>query len=146
MELLTSLQIQAYLRLWTLPKVTLFLNPHPLGWDIAIQQNMTVFLWQEAFPHDTCGSWAHPPTCTQCRMDGVWTGNSFWLYSYPIPVRVIQHPNTGTFTFLRETPRRGGRQQPHHSLKKFKKYKGARSATRWWRNHPQRCLSDTIPP
>jgi hypothetical protein len=31
MELLTSLQIQAYLRLWTLPKVTLFLNPHPLG-------------------------------------------------------------------------------------------------------------------
>lgn len=31
MELLTSLQIEAYLRLWTLPKVTLFLNPDPLG-------------------------------------------------------------------------------------------------------------------
>ncbi len=47
----------------------------------------------------------HPPTSTQCRMDGVWTGNSFWSYSYPIPVRVIQQPNTGTFTFLREAPK-----------------------------------------
>jgi hypothetical protein len=26
-------------------------------------------------------------------------------------------------SLLRENPRRGGRQQPHHSLKKFKKYK-----------------------
>jgi hypothetical protein len=28
--------------------------------------------------------------------------------------------------YVQETPRRGGRQQPHHSLKKFKKYKGGK--------------------
>jgi len=31
---------------------------------------------------------------------------------------------------LRENPRRGGRQQPHHSLKKFKKYKGGKKQKR----------------
>ncbi len=29
---------------------------------------------------------------------------------------------------LREKPRRGGRQQPHHSLKKFRKYKGGKKS------------------
>jgi hypothetical protein len=31
----------------------------------------------------------------------------------------------------RKTPSRGGRQQPHQTLEKFKKYKGARSTTQW---------------
>jgi hypothetical protein len=31
-----------------------------------------------------------------------------------------------TQSFKGKTLRRGGRQQPHHSLKKFKKYKGGK--------------------
>jgi hypothetical protein len=33
---------------------------------------------------------------------------------------------------LRETPRRGGRQQPHQTLKKSKKYKGVESIMVKW--------------
>lgn len=106
MELLTSLQIQAYLRLWALPKVTLFLNPHPLGWDIAIQQNMTVFLWQEALP-----SWhvwlMGPPSHQHTMLDGWCVDRKTVFGCIPVPSQSgWSSTNTGgTFTFLREAPK-----------------------------------------
>lgn len=116
MELLTFLQIQAYLRLWTLPKVTLFLNPHPLGWDIAIQQNMTVFLWQEALP-----SWhvwlMGPPTHQHTMQDGWCVDRKQFLVVF------LSHPSQGDPALTPvvpspswEKPQRGTQQQPHQFL------------------------------
>jgi hypothetical protein len=51
--------------------------------------------------------------------------------SSPLPLdNGLESVDSGTHLTLElaleETPRRGGRQQPHQALKKFKKYKGSK--------------------
>ncbi len=86
--------------------------------DEILQYNR---IWQfsygrRPFPHDTCGSWAHPATSTQCWMDGVWTGKQFLVV-------FLSHPSQGDPALTPvvpspswEKPQRGTQQQPYHFL------------------------------